>query len=124
MLYRESFPDNCPPDTAAEIDAMCFVYRLVRNNPPTNDDFRSQRAEKPTARFNVSECRARGLSIFADRRVAERLAKKPNLTGSEICQVVLTPGAGRIKQTGGRSHYTWWPYKDYDILANCRLAQL
>ena len=124
MLYRESLPDNCPPDTAAEIDATRLVYRLVRNNPPTNEDFRSQRTDKPTARFNVSECRARGLSIFADRRVAERVAKKPNLAGSAICQVILTPGAGRIKQTGGRSHYTWWPYKDYDILANCRLVQL
>ena len=124
MLYREPLPDDCPPDAAEEIDAPRTVYRLVRNNPPSDDDFRSQRAEKPTARFNVSECRARGLSVFAERRVAERLAKKPNLTGSVICQVTLTPGAGRIKQTGGRSHYTWWPYKDYDILANCRLVQL
>ena len=124
MLYREPLPDDCPPNDAEEIDAARFVYRLVRNNPPTDGDFRSQRAERPTARFNVSECRARGLSVFADRRVAERIAKKPNLAGSAISQVVLTTGAGRIKRTGGRSHYTWWPYKDYDILANCRLVQL
>ena len=124
MLYREPLPDDCPPDDAEEINAARFVYRLVRNNPPNDDDFRSQRVEKPTARFNVSECRARGLSVFANRRVAERLAKKPNLADSAICQVVLTTGAGRIKRTGGRSHYTWWPYKDYDILANCQPVEL
>jgi len=28
---------------------------------------------------------------------------------------------GKIKQTGKKSHYTWWPFADFDILANCRV---
>ena len=47
MTYRELLPDNCPPDAAEEIDAPSVVYGLVRNNPPTDDDFRPQRAERP-----------------------------------------------------------------------------
>ena len=116
--------ERMPTRHCGSIVAPRDVFRLVRTNPPTDDDFRSQRAEKPTVRFNVSECRARGLSVFVDRLVAERIAKKPNLIGTAICQVVLTTGAGRIKQTSGRSHYTWWPYKDYDILANCQMVDL
>ena len=54
MTCREPLPEDCPPDNSEEITAPRVVYRLVRNNPPTNDDFRSQRAERPTARFNTS----------------------------------------------------------------------
>ena len=124
MTYREPLPDGCPPDDADEIAAPRIVYRLVRNNPPRDADFRSQRAARPTARFNASECRARGVSVFANQRDAEQSARRPNLRGSAIGQVVLTTGAGRIKKTGrpSSSHYTWWPYHDYDILANCQLV--
>ena len=65
MLYREPLPDNCPPDTAEEINAPRTVYRLVRNNPTTDDDFRFQRSEQPERIFrDVTECQARGLSVF------------------------------------------------------------
>ncbi len=122
MTYHETLPDDCPPDEADEIGEPRLVYRLVRSIPPTDEDFRSQRAEKPTAQFNVSECRARGVSVFANLSDAERQTRRRNLRHLTPCQVVLTTGAGRIKETGGRSHYTWWPYDSYDILANCRLV--
>ena len=123
MTYRESLPDNCPPDTADEITSPRLVYRLVRNIPPINDDFRSQRAEKPTAQFNVSECRARGVSVFTNLSDAERQTRRRNLRNLIPCLVTLTAGAGCIKKTGGSSHYTWWPYDGYDILANCQLVK-
>lgn len=124
MTYREPLPEDCPPEDADEITAPRVVYRLVRNNPPADDDFRSQRAEKPAAQFNVSECRARGVSVFASRRDVEIRARRGNLEGLAICQVTLVEGAGRIKKTGARSHHTWWPYSGYDILANCQMVHL
>ena len=122
MVYREPLPDDCPPDEAEEITSPRLVYRLVHNLSPINDDFRSQRAEKPTAQFNVSECRARGLSVFTDRSDAERQTRRRNLRNLIPCLVTLTAGAGRIKKTGGSSHYTGWPYDRYDVLAHCQLA--
>lgn len=122
MTYREPLPEGCPPDDAEEITAPRAVYRLVRNNPPTGDDFRSQRAERPTDQFDVSECRARGVSVFASRRDAEWRSRRGNLKGLAVCQIALISGAGRITKTGGRSHYTWWPYAAYDILANCQMV--
>ncbi len=54
--YRESLPPGCPPDEAREITSPEAVFRLVRTHPPTADDFRSQRAEKPFHQFHgVSE---------------------------------------------------------------------
>ena len=54
MTYRELLSEGCPPDDAWEITAHRAVYRLVRNNPPTDDDFRSQRAEKPAPGLSPS----------------------------------------------------------------------
>jgi hypothetical protein len=119
MSYREPLPEGCPPDTADEIAAPRDVFRLVRSNPPTVDDFKSQRAEKPRAVFQVSECQARGLSVFAERRDSERALKLPTLRGRLICSLRLGPGAGRIQQTGRTSHHTWWPLAAFDILAHC-----
>ncbi len=122
MTYREPLPEGCPPDTAEEIIAPRTVYRMVRNVPPTEDDFRSQRAESPGRAFRgVTECQARGLSVFADFAVAAALAASGRLKETEVCGVALGPGAGRILPTGRHSHHTWWPLADYDILANCRV---
>ena len=119
MSYREPLPEGCPPAAADEIAAPREVFRLVRNNPPTVDDFKSQRAEKPAAVFQLSECQARGLSVFAERRDSERALKLPTLRGRLICRLRLDAGAGRIQQTGRPSHHTWWPLAAFDILAHC-----
>ena len=123
MTYREPLPEGCPPDDAEEITEPRVVYRLARNNTPTGDDFRSQRAERPDRVFrDVTECQARGVSVFANLEVAEELSTRGSLQGRAVCRVVLALGAGRILPTGGRSHHTWWPLADYDILANCQVV--
>ena len=118
MTYREPLPDE-----AEEITSSRLIYRLVRNIPPIHDDFRSQRSEKPTAQFNISECRARGVSVFTNLNDAERQTRRRSLRNLILCLVILAAGAGRIEKTGGSSHYTWWPYDSYDILANCQLVK-
>ena len=124
MSYREPLPAGCPPEAAAEILAPREVFRLVRGTPPTLDDFNSQRAEKPVDAFQVSECQARGLSVFADRSDSERALKLPTLRGRLICRLRLEAGAGRIQQTGRPSHHTWWPLAAFDILAHCGMENV
>ncbi|MBK6728412.1 MAG: hypothetical protein IPG63_14445 [Xanthomonadales bacterium] len=120
MNYRDLLPEECPPEAAEEIAAPRDVFRLVRNMPPTLDDFRSQRAEKPETVFQVSECQARGLSVFAERQDAEaRALKLPRFRGCLVCRVTLEAGAGRIQQTFQPSHHTWWPLAAFDILTHC-----
>lgn len=122
MNYREPLPSGCPPDTAKEIDHPRDVFRLVRTDPPTARDFRSQRAEKPDRIFpGIDECQARGLSVHAERRDSERALRLPALRGRLICRLRLGAGAGKIQQTGRPSHHTWWPLADYDILAQCTM---
>ena len=122
MIFREVLPEGCPPEDAEEISQACVVFRLTRTNPPTLDDFKSQRAENPNKKFRgVSECQARGLSVFTDSRDLTRVLKLRHMRGRSICRVQLDRGAGFIMQMGQRNHYTWWPLADFDILASCSI---
>ena len=120
MSYLEPLPEGCPPEEAEEIVEPVEVFRLVRQNPPTLAEFRSQRAEKPDKVFkDVPECQARGLSVFTNRRdAAEKALRLPRFRGFFICRVALQPGAGRIQQTFQPSHHTWWPLASFDILVH------
>ena len=100
---------------------MTIMYRLVRTNPPTDADFRSYRSEDPTARYSVTECQARGVSVYGGPTDAAKNLAFAKFRGWLVCRVVLAEGAGWIQQTGSRSHHTWWPLAEYDIVANCEV---
>lgn len=122
--FRDELPEGCPPENADKIRRETICYRLVHNDPPIADDFRSQRTLEPHRDFGVSECRARGLSIFMKAADAVRVAQRSrNLRGAKLAQLTLNQGAGYIKQTGSRTHHTWWPYKAFDVQANCEVMK-
>ena len=123
MEYREQLPDGCPPDDSDIISSRQEVFRLVRNTPPTEDDFTSQRAEYPTRNFHgVSECQARGLSVHTKLDDSLITLKLPSMRGRSICRVSLDIGSGAIMKTGRGSHHTWWPLASYDILNCCEIV--
>ena len=123
MTYRELLPDNCPPDAAEEIDAPRVVYGLVRNNPSTDDDFRSELAERLDRIFrNITECQTRGRSVRTDLDSAMELMGLRTMRGRSSAKYNWIEGSGRIMPTGEDHHSTWWPFADYDILANCFLV--
>lgn len=121
MTFRESLPDGCPPYDALEIHKPQVVFRLVETNPPTEEDFKSQRAMHPQREFQgIEECQVRGLSVRDTLRSTRIALKLPGLRGKMICRVILDMGAGFIKQTGNDPHhYTWWPLSTYGILDHC-----
>lgn len=123
LIYREPLPEDCPPETAEEIDHPRIVYRMVDSDPPTDADFYSQRAKNPAKTYQISECRARGLSVYAQLEDVKSLAARLGLERVYFCRVALTPGAGRIQKTGAASHHTWWPWAAFDILAHCYVVR-
>ena len=121
-LYREILPADCPPEAAEEIVSPRIVYRMVDKDPPADADFYSWRYNNREERLRAaSECEARGLSVYSRSRDVRRLIERSGATEARICQVLLDPGAGRIQKTGRRSHYTWWPWADFDILPHCQV---
>lgn len=124
MSFRERLPEGCPPTEAYGLLETLTVFRLVWGDPPSDDDFKSQRAERPGNQFDVSECQARGLSVFSDARDAKKRLKLPKFKGRMLCTVTLDKGAGYIQRTNRMSHLTWWPLADFDILAACRMVDV
>ena len=123
MIYREPLPEGCPPNEANEITHPRIVFRLVRTNPPTDDDFRSQRAEKPNRAFDgISECTTRGVSVYPDPMDMKPVLKLRHMRGRLICRVELDRGAGFILRTG-EAHHTWWPFAEFDILTNSTVIE-
>ncbi len=123
--FRDDLPSKCPPVDAREVASEESVFRLVRNNPPTVNDFKSQRQARPSASFSgVDECTVRGLSVYGSIGDAKEKLLLPKFRkGYFLCRLKLNRGAGRIKQTFNYSHHTWWPYKAYNIPAVCEVVQ-
>jgi len=121
-VYRETLPPECPLPHAEPIKKEMTVYRLVNNNPAGPLDFRSKKAMQPSGNHVGCECHLHGLSVFT----SEVVCRSKILPGrrSLVCAVKLNNGAGRIAKTNGESHYTWWPYVDYDILSCCDIVAL
>ena len=121
MKYREQLPSGCPPKNAETIVNERSIYRLVEQKPPTIDDFKSLRAKNPDKKYSgFAKCKASGLSVHSSEQGSEKVRKLPRFRKHKICRVTLKSGAGKIQQTGKCSfHHTWWPFADFDILANC-----
>ena len=80
LEYREPLPADCPPADAVEIVVPRIVYRFVRNNPPSLDDFRSFRALNPDRELrNVTECQMRGVSVFVNLEGVGAVRQRRNL---------------------------------------------
>ena len=124
LIYLEPLPEGCPPESAKLIEEQTCVFRLVRINPPTMNDFKSQRAKNPKGEFsNISECQARGLSVFSTIFASKNVLKLAKFRDWKVCCVTLNVGAGNIQQTGRtHEHYTWWPLEEFEVLANCNVA--
>lgn len=124
MTYRERLPPECPPGESTEIGEPLVVFRLVCSTPPADNDFLSERELNPEQPFRVSECLARGLSVFLDLDDCRKVKKLPKFRGRpecRPCRIQLGPGAGKILQTSIWSHHTWWPYAAYDVLKDCEV---
>jgi len=124
MDFLETLPPGCPPPEAKEINSESFVYRLVKNNPPTMQDFQSLRSRRPAGNFGImSECHARGLSVWANAESCENARRLTALRTIPVCRIGLSEGAGYIQETFQLNHRTWWPLKAFDILDNCEMVQ-
>ena len=108
-MWFDNFPEQCPPSDARKDELE--VFRLVSNNPPTSDDFRSTIRESPHRKFQGEWlCIAHGVSVFQKYEdiLSKREKYKKSLGHKKIAIGTITPNDGLIKETGGLSHITWW----------------
>ncbi|MDB9448331.1 hypothetical protein [Dolichospermum circinale] len=127
MKWPQYFPKNCPSEAAQPISGT--IYRLVDNNPPTSDDFRSwreQNIDQPCPK-NITECQTCGLSVFtSETGVCNARNKIPALRKKQVALGYGNSDLGVMLNTPsrktGNDHHTWWfpanqePWKFFEIV--------
>jgi hypothetical protein len=87
-------------------------YRLVRSNPTTLDDFKSQKAKGiPMARPDPEvELLWDGISVYATETQARNQARAKPWLGAYIAELVISESDPiTFRRTGtGRGHHTLW----------------
>jgi hypothetical protein len=120
--FPTDWPEECPPE---DIPAAAAVYyRIVRNNPPSLDDFRSYK-ELGLARRHADPCRRCGLSIFRTFDAAAVARSNFPTLGEFIASGALDLSHGKVAQTGSnRYHCTWWPYESVDRVTPFEIPEI
>ena len=103
VVDADPWPEGCPPEDA--LDANGIVYYIVRENPCVAGDFQTVHERKENRGDPCNRC---GLSVYTDLGDVRHNARKYPKLGSLIARATLSPEHGKIKQTGKRSHHTWW----------------
>ncbi|MGB5961238.1 MAG: hypothetical protein WBG73_11310 [Coleofasciculaceae cyanobacterium] len=112
MQWPEHFPTGCPPQTAHNTSGE--VYRLINNDSPMPNDFRSWREENKDKECpnGVTECQACGLSVYTEKADAYRVIKRiPRFRKAKPALGNLTTDLGLTLHTPSntsQSHHTWW----------------
>lgn len=118
--WAEELPPNCPPESAFAPKYEAF-YRLVKQFPPSQEDFYSHKKLYPKKHFKTNECRAHSLSIFSDPNECAKLLKLPLHKHKKIVQLTLPPESGVILPTGNHpTHYSWWKTATYNPIPDCK----
>jgi hypothetical protein len=92
------------------LDAQ-VVYRIVKTDPPTADDFTSGEAKgKPFVHPDPSRRRLwGGLSFYGTEAQARRNARRFHTHGQYIAGVAIEAGSPiQVERTLGPGHYTVW----------------
>ncbi len=117
MRWPDHLPDGCPPEDATGASEQ--VYRFVKNDPPTPEDFLSWRElypNKPCPK-SLEECYVCSISVFTSKAAVRRLHKRiPTFKNMKPALGELNPTLGVIKNTPSnrtdKSHHDWWPPVD------------
>jgi hypothetical protein len=118
--FKEKLPEGCPPNGAAPFDYET-VFRFVKSNPVTDDDFASyceleEKAKKAGKKAkgrprSVHPCTWSATSLFVTKESAYLALPKPRERFKFLAMVKIT------KQCGvsilRRQHISFWRYETY-----------
>jgi hypothetical protein len=119
-MYFENLPEQCPPAHAID-DALGKAWRLVNENPPSQEDFQSHAAAGRVKPRTCDACSWASCSLFHTEAAAREALKLPTLRGRRPIMVDIPERSGRWVKSKSQ-HVDFWRYANFDILASVRLA--
>ncbi len=126
MQYREPLPPDCPPLTAQDITERMVRYRLLEGIAPAQKDFDSFAKQKGRylQKSKRTPCEQSGVSLWKSlNSVRALLAGDLNKAGKwrSIGELTIPTGAGKLNPIEPGGHQTWWPSKDFNPVASCKV---
>lgn len=113
MGFPNTFPADCPLQTAIDYDGD--VYMLFKEANTTPDQCRSQAERgKATTASGDGMCTRHGLSVFPDLKSCQHQRDLIPHLGRNIGVARLSNQHGKVADTpSGKnpSHMTWWAYE-------------
>lgn len=111
MAFKEHLPPNCPPSEAKDQD-WGAVYRLVKHDAVSEEDFLSHAALGTVPRSAKDLCRFSSCSLFTSKDTA--LGKLPTMKKKfkYLASLAIPLGSGKSKQSG--HHIDMWFFKRCD----------
>lgn len=112
--WAKAVPEGCPQSEPITDTETNVLFHLVATDPPTEEDFQSQRELHPDRHFQgVTECVARSLSNWTDFSKCNDLRKIGRHKKKLVGRIQLAPNSGAIS-TRPDGHVSWWPCKGFD----------
>jgi hypothetical protein len=107
MIWKKQVLQNCPPTGAKNI-SIKPVYRFVKNNSVSLDDFLPHAIKYPMKRY-PDKCKALGTSVFLDLAYARHMkAITPAFKKMLLAEGKIDVGDGVVEVNGATYHATWW----------------
>lgn len=110
-VFPSFFPKDCPPDDAQS--SADEFFRLVRADPPEENDFRSHVELGINGRFD--RCIGSGLSVFTELNDIYKLKRRVKaFEKRRVARGRAEPKDGLAVHTPTKeedSHHTWWLFE-------------
>ena len=117
--FPSFFPQDCPPTEARP--AVENFFRLVRTDPPGDNDFRSH-VENDKRRRYPDMCKASGLSVFTKLEDIQKLKRRiAALRERKVAKGKADAEDGMVLYTPTKeedSHHTWWLFEGVTVAKN------
>ena len=122
LIYFEDLASTgipCPHQDAAIPDGATVYYRYVKDGTVTSSSFlpTALKPDKPMP-ANGDDCILKSVSLFDDLQgLINAVFRVPSNRGKKklIAAFCMDATDGRIKQTFGKHHHSWWRSKDFDF---------
>lgn len=125
-MYKEKISDlscACPPGSAV-LPTLHRGYRLVKNIPATDDDFKSHAALGKIKPLDIDECSWSSCSLSNSVDKLINLKGLPKIKDSKaILGINLDISSGPI-ETNDKGHINWWPYDSFNIHQNSDVEEV
>lgn len=120
--FKDDLPENCPWPGCSNPSRSYILYRLIKEDKPTEGDFKSHYQANPSKRNSYkrkdkTHCMSKGVSFHATQKASENLKRLPKFRQHKaVIQLELNEASGVVSPVDDSKHVTCWFYSQTNPL--------